>query len=99
MPDSATAPIAAGSTGAPRWPSVGRVLTRVDDLEGIVGTTDERADARTRSTADEPKPQERLVHGPDTEPRRHNGQAWLAEHPRIHVHFTPTHASWRNLVE
>jgi transposase len=25
--------------------------------------------------------------------------AWLAEHPRIHVHFTPTHASWMNLVE
>jgi transposase len=26
-------------------------------------------------------------------------KAWLAEHPRIHVHFTPTHASWMNLVE
>lgn len=26
-------------------------------------------------------------------------RAWLAEHPRIHVHFTPTHASWMNLVE
>ena len=25
--------------------------------------------------------------------------AWLADHPRIHVHFTPTHASWMNLVE
>ncbi|MFN8074083.1 MAG: IS630 family transposase [Kineosporiaceae bacterium] len=24
---------------------------------------------------------------------------WLAEHPRVHVHFTPTHASWMNLVE
>jgi len=24
---------------------------------------------------------------------------WLAEHPRFKVHFTPTHASWMNLVE
>jgi len=26
-------------------------------------------------------------------------KAWLAQRPRIHVHFTPTHASWMNLVE
>jgi hypothetical protein len=26
-------------------------------------------------------------------------KAWLAKHPRIIVHFTPTHASWMNLVE
>ena len=25
--------------------------------------------------------------------------AWLAANPRIHVHFTPTSASWMNLVE
>jgi transposase len=25
--------------------------------------------------------------------------AWLAKHPRIHLHFTPTAASWMNLVE
>lgn len=24
---------------------------------------------------------------------------WLAKRPRFHVHFTPTHASWLNLVE
>ena len=24
---------------------------------------------------------------------------WLAKHPRIHVHFTPTSASWFNMVE
>lgn len=24
---------------------------------------------------------------------------WLLRHPRFHVHFTPTHASWLNLVE
>jgi transposase len=24
---------------------------------------------------------------------------WLVEHPRFKVHFTPTHASWMNLVE
>jgi transposase len=26
-------------------------------------------------------------------------QAWLARHPRYHVHFTPTSGSWPNLVE
>jgi len=26
-------------------------------------------------------------------------QAWLRQHPRIHFHFTPTGASWLNLVE
>ena len=26
-------------------------------------------------------------------------RAWLARHPRYHVHFTPTAASWLNLVE
>ncbi|MDN5772034.1 MAG: transposase, partial [Microlunatus sp.] len=24
---------------------------------------------------------------------------WLAANPRVHCHFTPTHASWMNLVE
>jgi len=28
-----------------------------------------------------------------------NVRAWLAEHPRFKIHFTPTHASWMNLVE
>ena len=26
-------------------------------------------------------------------------QAWLARHPRFHVHFTPTYSSWINQVE
>ena len=26
-------------------------------------------------------------------------RAWLAAHPRFHLHFTPTSASWLNLVE
>jgi transposase len=26
-------------------------------------------------------------------------QQWLARHPRVHVHFTPTSASWLNMVE
>jgi hypothetical protein len=25
--------------------------------------------------------------------------AWLAKHPRFHVHFTPTSSSWLNPVE
>jgi len=24
---------------------------------------------------------------------------WLARHPQVHVHFTPTHASWLNMIE
>ncbi len=24
---------------------------------------------------------------------------WLARHPRVHFHYTPTHASWMNLIE
>ena len=26
-------------------------------------------------------------------------QSWLARHPRLHMHFTPTSASWLNMVE
>lgn len=26
-------------------------------------------------------------------------QEWIAKHPRIHLHFTPTSASWLNMVE
>jgi transposase len=26
-------------------------------------------------------------------------QAWLAKHPRVHLHYTPTSCSWLNLVE
>jgi hypothetical protein len=28
-----------------------------------------------------------------------NAKEWLAKHPRLHVHFTPTSASWPNMVE
>ena len=28
-----------------------------------------------------------------------NVQRWLARHPRFHLHFTPTSASWLNMVE
>jgi hypothetical protein len=26
-------------------------------------------------------------------------KGWLTQHPRVHLHFTPTSASWVNLVE
>jgi len=26
-------------------------------------------------------------------------KAWLAKHPRVHMHFTPTSSSWLNLIE
>lgn len=31
--------------------------------------------------------------------KHENVQRWLAKHPRIHVHFTPTSSSWLNVVE
>ena len=31
--------------------------------------------------------------------KHRNVQAWLAANPRVVCHFTPTHASWMNLVE
>ena len=32
-------------------------------------------------------------------PQAPDVQAWLAKHPRFHLHFTPTSSSWLNLVE
>lgn len=33
-------------------------------------------------------------------PHKHAAvQSWLDEHPRFHIHFTPTSASWLNMVE
>src|SRR5271167_4749261 len=26
-------------------------------------------------------------------------QCWLKRHPRVHFHYTPTHASWMNMIE
>jgi putative transposase len=31
--------------------------------------------------------------------KHHKVRAWLSRHPRYHVHFTPTYASWLNQVE
>jgi transposase len=31
--------------------------------------------------------------------KHNNVRAWLAKHPRFHLHFTPTSSSWLNLVE
>jgi transposase len=31
--------------------------------------------------------------------RHPTARAWLASHPRVRLHFTPTSASWLNLVE
>lgn len=34
-----------------------------------------------------------------TPPASTQRKTWLAQNPRFVVHFTPTHASWMNLVE
>jgi transposase len=31
--------------------------------------------------------------------KHENVRKWLADHPRFHIHFTPTSASWLNMVE
>lgn len=31
--------------------------------------------------------------------KHQNVRRWLRHHPRVHLHFTPTHASWLNQVE
>jgi transposase len=40
-----------------------------------------------------------LVMDNDAAHKHKNVRQWLAENPRFKVHFTPTHASWMNLVE
>jgi putative transposase len=32
-------------------------------------------------------------------PKHAKVKAWLADHPRFHLHFTPTYSSWLNQVE
>jgi transposase len=31
--------------------------------------------------------------------KHQKGRRWLERHPRFHLHFTPTSASWMNMVE
>src|SRR5262249_23570016 len=31
--------------------------------------------------------------------KNHAARNWLQRHPRVHFHYTPTHASWVNMVE
>lgn len=48
-----------------------------------------------------------LAHYPDTElhvvldnPDTVSGHdLWLARHPQVHFHYTPTHAPWLNQIE
>lgn len=40
-----------------------------------------------------------LVMDNDASHKRAKVKKWLADHPRVKVHFTPTHASWMNLLE
>ena len=53
-------------------------------------------------TLDRELPQELDLHLIVDNYRTHkhaNVDAWLAKHPRFHLHFTPTSSSWLNLVE
>jgi transposase len=31
--------------------------------------------------------------------KHENVRKWMARHRRVHLHFTPTHASWLNQIE
>jgi len=51
---------------------------------------------------DEATPQDRQIHLITDNYATHKHpkvQRWLKRHPRFHVHFTPTSASWLNMVE
>jgi len=53
-------------------------------------------------TLDREFPGERELHLIVDNYRTHkhkNVDAWLAKHPRFHLHFTPTSSSWLNLIE
>ena len=47
----------------------------------------------------DPRRQLHVVLDNDATHKHAKVQAWLASHPRIHLHSTPTDASWLNLVE
>jgi transposase len=46
-----------------------------------------------------PRRQLRVVLDNDATHKHAKVQAWLATHPRVQLHFTPTYASWLNMVE
>jgi transposase len=46
-----------------------------------------------------PRRQLQVVLDNDATHKHAKVQAWLAGHPRAHLHFTPTYGSWLNLVE
>jgi transposase len=46
-----------------------------------------------------PRRQLHVVVDNDATHKHQRVQAWLAKHPRVQLHFTPTYASWLNLVE
>jgi len=57
---------------------------------------------RTASTLDQDTPQgvaRHLILDNSGTHRHPNVNTWLAEHPRVHLHVTPTSVSWLNLVE
>src|SRR5664280_2873440 len=48
------------------------------------------------------KPQPVVATGVKWIPIIHKNEAakqWLLRHPRVHFHYTPTHASWMNMIE
>jgi len=50
---------------------------------------------------DRATPKDKTLHliATTTPPQASTVQTWLAKHPRFHMHFTPTSASWLNMVE
>jgi transposase len=46
-----------------------------------------------------PRRQLHVVLDNDATHKHERVHAWLARHPRVRLHFTPTYASWLNLVE
>ena len=81
----------------------GEVLSMTDQLHRHRDMNDPlRAWLRLLKTIDRKTPKDKQLHLIVDNYATHKHpevRAWLAKHPRFHMHFTPTSASWLNMVE
>src|ERR671915_2512807 len=64
------------------------------DDAGRRDTLEHTVDVARRARARHPRRPRQSLRAPRT-----TGPAWLLRHARVQFHFTPTYASWLNLVE
>jgi hypothetical protein len=71
----------------------GRPVPTPTSARGVPEVPQDHRQADPERTAGPPDP------GQLRHPQARQRPAWLAKHPRFHLHFTPTSSSWLNLVE